>query len=89
MVFYLDQNVRVKNIDDGCNLGTSGPTLYDFCAPVSLPMTRCLTPLAVPVAFLLKARRGELREGGRLRAISTDTHGYLKRAKIHAQFLGE
>lgn len=93
MVFYLGQNVTVKNMDDGCNLGTSGTTLYDFGAPVSLPIARCMTPLAVPVAFLLKAWRGELWEGGqnseRLRAISTDTHGYLKQARIHAQFVGE
>lgn len=85
MVLYLSQNITVKSMDDGCNLATSGTASHGFCALVSPPITRCTTPQAVPVPFLPQARRREMWEGGqnsaRLKAISTDTHSYLKRAK--------
>lgn len=35
MVLYLGQNIRVKCMDDGCNLATSGTELDGFSALVS------------------------------------------------------
>ncbi len=85
MVLYLIQNITVKSMDDGCNLATSGTASHGFCALVSPSITRCTTPLAMPVPFLPQARSREMWEGGlnsaRLKAISTDTHSYLNRAK--------
>lgn len=85
MVLYLSQNVTVKSMDDGCNLATSGTALHGFCALVRPPITRCTTPLSMPVPFLAQARSREIWEGGpnsaRFKAISTDTHSYLNLAK--------